>query len=463
MSSTPIVSISGIRGIIWDSLTPSLIIDYVSAFAIYCKSHYPSQQIVIGRDGRKDGDIVMDLAIQTLRLCGMDVIDIGIVPTPTVQIATEDLHAGGGIAVSASHNPQERNGLKFLNPDGTFPIQSQVDEIITLAQQRDFPYVDGSHIWSLTRDETWLDRHIDKIIHIPYIDVAIIQAKKPKVVIDAVNASWSEVVVKLCQKLGCEVIPLFVDQSGVFPHTPEPIPANLTLLCQAVLDHKADLGIAVDPDADRLVLIADDGKPFVEENTIVACIAQVFKKSASVFPDQAKIATVNLSTTRASEDIARAYGGVCHRSAIWEINVVTLMKSNQSIIGGEGSWGIILPNVHYGRDSLVGIALTLQEFAEYTGTVWQYRDALPQYQIVKLKLEWVSDPDTLISKLKTHFAWVEWVVWLNDIDGFKIDFTDHRVHFRKSNTEPIVRIYAEWWANIAELAGIYEQLAKGMI
>lgn len=460
--SMPIVSISGVRGVVWQSLTPEIISSYVSAFAQYCKHHGMSNTIVVGADGRQHGDIVSQIAIHTLRACGMDVVDIGIVPTPTVQIMIEHLQAGWGISVSASHNPQERNGLKFLNADGTFPIQSQVDEIISYVWSSDM-YVDIDSIWTLTHQTDALDIHLDKVLAIPYIDLQIVRSRKLRVVIDAVNASGSKVVVKLCQELGCEVIPLFVNESGIFPHTPEPIPANLTLLCQAVLDHQADLGIAVDPDADRLVLIADDGKPFVEENTIVTCIAQVFKKSDSFFSKQAKIATVNLSTTRSAEDVATKYGGICYRSAIWEINVVTLMKSNQSLVGWEGSGGIILPDVHYGRDSLVGIALTLQEFAEYTGTVSQYRDALPQYHIVKLKLEWVSDPDALISKLKTHFAWVEWVVWLNDIDGLKIDFIDHRVHFRKSNTEPIVRIYAEWWANIAELAEGYETLARGMI
>lgn len=240
---------------------------------------------------------------------------------------------------------------------------------------------------NLITDHSRLDKHIDKILQIPYVNTDIIRSRKIKVVIDAVNASGSVIVPKLCKELGCEVIPLFVDESGVFPHTPEPIPANLTQLCQAVLDHQADLGIAVDPDADRLVLIADDGKPFIEENTIVACIAQVFKKSDSLFPGKTKITTVNLSTTRGTEDIAHSYGGICQRSAIGEINVVTMMKHNQSLIGGEGSGGIILPNVHYGRDSLVGIALTLQEFAEYHGTVAEYRNQLPTYQIVKLKLE----------------------------------------------------------------------------
>lgn len=435
-----IVSVSGVRGIVGDSLTPQNIIRYTSAFSEYCKKNSPGKnKITVGRDGRLFGDVVENIVTNTLTLCGFRVVNIGIAPTPTVQIATEELKCAGGISITASHNPQIWNGLKFLNPDGTFLDELQVNELIQYSSGDKFGFARISQLKSVLTDFNWIDRHIKKVLDLKIVNVKDIRKRKFKIVVDAVNSSGSVIVPKLLEKLGCNVIKLFCDSSGIFPHTPEPVPQNLTLLSKAVKKHKADIGIAVDPDADRLVLITDKGEPFGEENTITTAAKFVLKKTRS----KNKSATVNLSTTRSVEDIAVEYGSRVFRSPVGEINVVKEMLRKKSAIGGEGSGGVIFPALHYGRDSLAGIILVLNEIAEYGGSISGYKKTLPEYFISKTKVENVFKPDAILEKIKLKFSDDPNVTGINFSDGLKIDFVDGWVHIRKSNTEPIMRIIAE--------------------
>jgi len=435
-----IASVSGVRGIIGDNLTPYNIYKFTSAFAEYCRrnNNGKKNKIVVGRDGRLHGEVIMGLVINNLILSGFEVIDIGIAPTPTVQIATEDLKCTGGISVTASHNPQIWNGLKFLNSNGTFLDENQVAEFLNIAEAGNFRFADIMDLKKVTEDLSWLDKHIDKVLMLKIIDIKIIKKRKFKIVVDAVNSSGSVIVPKLLEKLGCKVIKLFCDESGVFPHTPEPIPVNLKLLSKAVIKHKADFGISVDPDADRLVLITDNGEPFSEENTITTVVNFVLKKLKGN-----KSVTVNLSTTRAVDDIAALHKSKVYRSAVGEINVVKEMIKNKSVIGGEGSGGVIYPGLHYGRDSIIGIALVLNEFADFKGTISEYKNKLPKYFIVKTKIENVNNPDKLLNIIESLYLNNKEIKKIRKTDGLKIDFADYWIHLRKSNTEPIIRIITE--------------------
>ena len=432
-----IASVSGVRGIFGDSLTPENIIKYTSAFAQYCRRNTKSLEIIVGRDGRLHGDVVETIVVSTLRLCGFKVINIGIAPTPTVQLATEGAGASGGISITASHNPQIWNGLKFLNPDGTFLDPGQVTRFLKIAEKGNFKYADIDNIGGIKEEPLWNDKHIEMVCKLKLVDIKKIRSRKFKVVVDAVNSSGSFIVPKLLEKLGCEVVPLYCDGSGVFPHMPEPLPHNLKQLCKAVKSYKADLGISVDPDADRLVLITDKGEPFGEENTITTVVNFVMKHTKG----KSKKATVNLSTTRAVDDVVSGFGGKTYRSPVGEINVVKKMQGNGSVVGGEGSGGVILPALHYGRDSLVGIALVLSEFASYNGKVSDYKKDLPQYHITKGKLENVKDPDAVLKKVIADYKKQKCKITLGD--GVKLDFPDYWIHLRKSNTEPIIRIITE--------------------
>lgn len=432
-----IASVSGVRGIYGDNLTPLNISKFTSAFAEYCRKNSKSKKIVVGRDGRLNGEIISNLVVNNLLLSGFEVVYIGIAPTPTVQIATEDLKAAGGIAVTASHNPQQWNGLKFLNPNGTFLDPSQIKDFLSIAEKGEFNFVPVKEIKKLSFDLSWNDKHIEKVLKLKIIDKAKIKKRKFKVVLDTVNSAASVIAPKLLKLLGCKVVELYCDGSGVFPHTPEPLPENLKLLTASVKKHKADLGIAIDPDSDRLVIITDKGEPFIEENTITAVTNLVLRKSKV----KNKSVCVNLSTTRAVDDIAKKYNGKSFRSAVGEINVVKEMTKYKSVIGGEGSGGVIYPELHYGRDAIVGAALILQEFAESGMKVSEYKNSLPQYHIVKAKIENVKNPDkilkTVIEKYKKSGCKI------TTIDGVKLDFADYWIHLRKSNTEPIIRIITE--------------------
>ena len=435
-----IATVSGVRGIIGDNLTPQSISRFTSSFAEYCKRNSKSKnKIVVGRDGRLHGEVIANIVISNLTLCGFEVIYIGIAPTPTVQIATEDLKCAGGISITASHNPQNWNGMKFLNPDGTFLDESQIKELLKISDENIFSFSDIEKLKPINYDNTWLDKHIDKVLKLKVLDITKIRKKKYKIVVDAVNSSGSLIVPRLLERLGCKVIKLYCDGSGRFPHPPEPLPENLKSLASAVKKNKVDLGISVDPDADRLVLITEKGEPFSEENTITTVVNFVLKKSKS----KIKNITVNLSTTRAVDEVAFKYNAKVFRSPVGEINVVKEMLKRKSIVGGEGSGGVIYPELHYGRDSIVGIALVLNELADYNGKVSNYKNSLPQYFISKGTIEKIKDSDRVLKLIENKYSENSNVKTIWNNDGLKIDFENFWVHMRKSNTEPIIRVITE--------------------
>jgi phosphomannomutase len=429
------VSISGIRGVVGDSLTPETIIKYASAYAEYCKRGH----IIVGRDGRITGKNVLDIVTSTLLQMGCNVTDLGICPTPTVALGVEKYKAAGGISITASHNPMMWNGLKFFASTGLFLDADENKKFWNLAENA-AQYVPWDRQGKFTLDESFLDEHIRQVLSIPYIKLEQIRERKFKVVLDCVNAAGGIIVPRLLEKLGCEIIPIYCDVTGIFGHTPEPIPENLSALCAKVREVKADIGIAVDPDVDRLVLINEKGEPFVEEYTIAACVKFILEKIPAQNRKAQKI-VVNLSTTRTVEDIAKQYGADTLRTAVGEINVAKKMKEAGAIIGGEGSGGVILPEVHYGRDAIVGIGLILQYLVEFGGTMSALKAALPQYLITKGKIELGKlNPDPILKHLKEKYSATGII---NTDDGLKIDFPEAWVHLRKSNTEPIIRIIAE--------------------
>lgn len=432
-------SISGLRGIVGvpGGLSAEVVSRYAVSFATYNRN---KGTIALGYDGRFGGELFYRIAMEALRSAGCDVLALGVVPTPTVQMATE--HEGGvvgGIAITASHNPSEWNGMKFIAETGMFlnaEENAQLWHILdntggTTAPVGSFGNVkDGAHV---------VQKHIERVAEIPYIDTAKIKAKKFKVVLDAVNASGSRVQPELLRKLGVsEIVELACDGSGIFPHRPEPVPANLTKLAEAVVNAKADIGIAVDPDADRLVLIMENGEPFIEENTIVLAAEQVLKHAKA-----GEKICVNLSTTRAIEDLAEKHSATVIRTPVGEINVAKRMKELGAVIGGEGSGGVILPWVHLGRDSLVGVALALGALAEFEGTISEKKRALPQYEIRKSKIDLTSQEQvqTILMKLRAKYETT--ATKMNDEDGLRIDFERSWLHARASNTEPIIRLIAE--------------------
>ncbi len=435
------VSISGIRGVVGSTLTPEVVVRYASAFAEYCKRG----RIVVGRDGRITGKSIGHLVTSTLLQMGCDVNAIGVCPTPTVALAVEKTKAAGGISITASHNPMIWNGLKFFAPSGLFLDAQQNREFWRIADRPDRAYVPWNKQGTFSSLERYLNEHIQAALANRYVRPEVVRSRKFKVVLDCVNAAGGLIVPKLLQELGCQVIQMNCDVSGIFSHTPEPIPENLTDLCKRVKKEKADIGIAVDPDVDRLVLIDEHGEPFGEEYTIANVVKFVLEKDKSLKPQSkakgTKSVVVNLSTTRAVEDIATANGVATVRTPVGEINVAKKMKEISAIVGGEGSGGVILPDVHLGRDALVGIALTLQHLAEFGGTVSALKKSMPQYLITKGKVELgTMNPDNVLRHLEQKFAARGRI---NTDDGLKIDFPESWVHLRKSNTEPIVRIIAE--------------------
>jgi phosphomannomutase len=428
------VSISGIRGIVGKTLTPDTVIKYVSAYAHYCKRGH----IIVGRDGRVTGKSIEQIVTSTLLQMGCSVTSLGICPTPTVALAVEKLQAAGGVSITASHNPMMWNGLKFFAPSGLFLDSGENEELWKIASLPSREYVSWEKQGHYALLESFLDEHIEDVLAVPYIDPGKVKKRKFTVVLDCINAAGGVIVPKLLEKFGCAVIPLNCDVSGVFARTPEPIPENLGALCSKVREERADFGIAVDPDVDRLALINERGEPLGEEYTIASCVKFVLEKNRSEVP---QAVVVNLSTTRAVEDIARQYGATCIRTPVGEINVAKKMKEVHAPVGGEGSGGVILPKVHFGRDALVGIGLILQYLAEFRGTLSDLKASLPQYSISKDKVALGSlNPDGVLERLRTKHA-SEGAV--NTDDGLRIDFPDSWIHLRKSNTEPIVRIIAE--------------------
>jgi phosphomannomutase len=429
------VSISGIRGVVGTTLVPETIVQYVSAYAEYCRCG----KIIIGRDGRITGKNISNLISSVLLQAGCDVTDLGVCPTPSVALAVERQKASGGIAVTASHNPMQWNGLKFFAPTGLF-LDAEENKIfwdMAKDPQRHYAPWDRQGSYLLTED--FIDEHVGAVLSLPFLSKDRIRKRKFRIVIDAVNAAGGIIVPRLLLELGCTCILQNCEVSGIFAHTPEPIPENLSSLCAAVKREHADLGIAVDPDVDRLVLIDEKGEPYGEEYTIATCADFILSKKADTASKPSVV--VNLSTTRAIEDIAHKYHAAVIRTPVGEINVAKRMKAERSLIGGEGSGGVILPDVHYGRDAVVGIGIILQYLAEFNGPLSALKAGLPQYFIVKGRVDLGTlDPDAALERIEQAHAHSGKVT---KDDGLKIDFAHSWVHLRKSNTEPIIRIIAE--------------------
>jgi len=437
--SVLMVSVSGIRGIVGNGIDPNTIVKYASAYADFCGKG----KIVIGSDGRISGEMVKHSLIGTLTAKGNDVIDIGICPTPTVLYNVTKLGAVGGIQISASHNPNEWNALKLLNSKGEFMTPEENKQMLSTLETSNKSFVAWNKLGKLTEYSEGLKNHIEDVFKLELIDKELIRSKKFKVVVDCVNGAGSYVMPGFLIELGCEIIQLDCEKSGIFPRLPEPIPGNLTKTMQTVKDNNADLAIVVDPDVDRLVLITDKGEPFIEENTITLAAKFVLSKTKGNV-------VVNLSTTRAVDDVASSEDCKVFRSPVGEANVVKLMKEKDAVIGGEGSGGVIYPALHYGRDALVGTVLTLQYLAETGKKLSEVKNELPQYFIAKKKIVLGNvNPDEVVKKLSEKYSDQN----INTDDGLRIDFEDHWVHFRKSNTEPIIRCIAE--ASTEELANKY--------
>ncbi|MEN8191207.1 MAG: phosphoglucosamine mutase, partial [Bacteroidota bacterium] len=423
--SVLMVSVSGIRGIVGNGLDPQTIVKYTSAYAQFCGKG----KIVIGSDGRITGTMVKNIIVGTLIAKGNDVIDIGICPTPTVLYNVTKLGAVGGIQISASHNPNEWNALKLLNNKGEFMTLDENKEMLNYITGDKFTYEPWDKLGKATDYSDGLINHMKGVLSLSEIDIESIRKRNFKVLLDCVNGAGSYIMPQLLEEFGCEVIKINCDKSGVFPRLPEPIPENLTETMEAVKEHGADLGVVVDPDVDRLVLITDEGKPLGEEYTITQAVRFVLSKSTGNV-------AVNLSTTRAVDDIAASYGCRVYRSPVGEANVVVTMKEVNAVIGGEGSGGVIFPALHYGRDALVGTAIILQHLVDFGGTISELKKELPEYQIAKSKIDISGkNPDEVINTLIEKYSNNK----INTDDGLRIDFPDHWVHLRKSNTEPIIR------------------------
>lgn len=425
--STLMVSVSGIRGLVGNGLDPHTIVKYASAYADFCGKG----KIIIGSDGRISGEMVKHVLVGTLISKGNDVIDIGICPTPTVLYNVAKLGAVGGIQISASHNPNEWNALKLLNSKGEFMTPEENKIMLNKLDTAGKNYEKWNSLGTLKTYDEGLKNHSKDALRL--VDVNLIKSKKFKVVLDCVNGAGSYIMPDFLKELGCEVLKINCEKNGIFPRLPEPIPENLIETMKFVKDNDADLAIVVDPDVDRLVLITDKGEPFIEENTITLAAKHVLSKTKGNV-------VVNLSTTRAIEDVANAEGCKVFRSPVGEANVVKLMKEVDAVIGGEGSGGVIYPKLHYGRDALVGTVLTLEHLAEQNKKLSRIKDELPQYFISKKKIELGNlNPDLIIEQIKEKYSDEK----VNTDDGLRIDFDDHWVHFRKSNTEPIIRCITE--------------------
>ncbi|MDB5286258.1 MAG: phosphomannomutase [Mucilaginibacter sp.] len=436
---TLIKSISGIRGTIGgaagEGLTPLDIVKFTSAFGSWAVKRSGLKKIVLGRDARLSGTMVNNLVIGTLQGLGIDVIDLGLSTTPTVEVAVPDEQAAGGIILTASHNPKQWNALKLLNEKGEFISDIDGKEVLEIAESSDFIYADVNDLGKVINDDTYLQKHIDKILALPLVDVEAIAKADFKVVIDCVNSTGGIFVPALLKALGVKTVhELYCEPDGHFPHNPEPLPENLIALSQEVLKQKADIGIAVDPDVDRLCFVCEDGGMFGEEYTLVAVADYVLKNT--------KGNTVsNLSSTRALRDVTENAGGEYHAAAVGEVNVVNKMKEVNAVIGGEGNGGVIYPELHYGRDALVGIALFLTHLAKYGKPVSVLKSSYPNYFISKNKITLTPemDIDALLLKVEEKYQKQPH----STIDGLKIEFDKEWVHLRKSNTEPIIRIYSE--------------------
>lgn len=435
-----IKSISGIRGTIGgrtgDTLNPLDIVKFTTAYATYIRrsGHSTSNTIVVGRDARISGEMVKNIVCGTLMGVGYDVINIGLATTPTTELAVTMAGAAGGIIITASHNPRHWNALKLLNEKGEFLTAADGAEVLAIAEAEDFEYADVDGLGKYTENDTFDQRHIDAVMDLKLVDADAIKAAGFKVAVDAINSVGGVILPKLLDRLGVEYTILNAEPTGDFSHNPEPLEKNLTGIMDLVKGGGYDMGIVVDPDVDRLAFISEDGTMFGEEYTLVSVADYVLTHTPGN-------TVSNLSSTRALRDVTNAHGGVYTAAAVGEVNVTTKMKEVGAVIGGEGNGGVIYPESHYGRDALVGIALFLSLLAQKKMKVSELRKTYPEYFIAKnrIDLQAGTDIDAILSKVKDMYKDQQ----INDIDGVKIDFPDKWVHLRKSNTEPIIRVYSE--------------------
>ncbi|KRB57876.1 phosphoglucosamine mutase [Flavobacterium sp. Root186] len=435
-----IKSISGIRGtiggVVNENLTPVNAVKFAAAYGMWLKSENSNQSltVIIGRDARISGEMISNLVSNTLTGLGINVVDIGLSTTPTVEVAVTLDKVDGGIIITASHNPKQWNALKLLNHKGEFLNAEAGEKILKIAEDENFLFAEVDDLGKYEKKDGYIEKHIDEVLKLALVDVEAIKKANFKVVVDAVNSTGGIAIPSLLEKLGVECVKLYCEPNGHFPHNPEPLKEHLTDISELVVAEKADFGIVVDPDVDRLAIICEDGSMFGEEYTLVACADYVLGKT--------KGDTVsNLSSSRALRDITLKHGGKYQASAVGEVNVVELMKTTNAIIGGEGNGGIIYPASHYGRDSLVGTALFLSHLANEKVSCKTLRKSYPDYYMSKSKIELTPEinVDKVLEKIAQKFENEK----PNCVDGIKIDFEEEWVHLRKSNTEPIIRIYTE--------------------
>lgn len=454
---TLIKSISGIRGTIGgcpsENLTPIDVVKFTTAYSRLIKDKNPDKQritVVVGRDARISGSMVDSLVEGTLLGCGVDVINVGLCTTPGTEMAVITHKADGGIIITASHNPRQWNALKLLNERGEFLDDAEGKQVLAMAEDMEYTYPTIDNIGKVVLREDFNPKHIEQVLALPLVDAEAVRKRRFKVVVDAVNSIGGVVIPQLLRELGCEVVELNCDPTGEFAHNPEPLPENLTEIAEVIRKEGADLGIVVDPDVDRLAFVMENGEMFVEEYTLVAVADYVLRHT--------KGNTVsNLSSSRALSDVTSRYEGCSYAAAaVGEVNVVKKMKETGAVIGGEGNGGVIYPELHYGRDALVGVALFLTYFAGMDMTMSELRKTYPAYYASKNKIELTPeiDVDKILATVKSRYSGER----VNDIDGVKIDFEQNWVHLRKSNTEPIIRIYTE-----AKSMAEAEALAKRFI
>ena len=455
---TLIKSISGIRGTIGgeqgDNLTPIDIVKFTTAYARFMSEKHGGKRltIVVGRDARISGEMVNDIIEGTLLGCGVDVINVGLCTTPGTEMAVITHKADGGIIITASHNPKQWNALKLLNEKGEFLNDAEGKRVLALAEDKAFVFPEVDGIGKVVLREDSNPTHIEQVLALEMVDVAAVKERKFKVVVDAVNSIGGVVIPELLRALGCDVVEINCTPDGHFAHNPEPLAEHLTDISRAVVEEGADLGVVVDPDVDRLALVNEDGTMFGEEYTLVAVADYILSHTAGN-------TVSNLSSSRALSDVTKAHGGEYSASAVGEVNVVTKMKEVGAVIGGEGNGGVIYPALHYGRDALVGVALFLTHLVKKGCTMTELRATYPAYFASKNKIQLTPeiDVDKVLREMKERYANEN----VNDIDGVKIDFPENWVHLRKSNTEPIIRVYTE--AKSADEADALAQRIMGEI
>ncbi|MDO6759591.1 phosphoglucosamine mutase [Tamlana sp. 2_MG-2023] len=437
---TLIKSISGIRGtiggLVGENLTPIDAVKFASAYGTWLKQQRNKEKhkVVVGRDARISGKMIQNLVMNTLVGLGIDVVDVGLSTTPTVEVAVPMEHADGGIILTASHNPKQWNALKLLNAKGEFLDAVEGAKILDIAESDKMSFTDVDRLGKITKNKAYIDLHIIEVLDLDLVTVGAIEEQSFKVVVDGVNSTGGIAIPLLLERLGVEVVKLYCEPNGEFPHNPEPLKEHLTDLSDAVKKHNADFGIVVDPDVDRLAFMDENGEMFGEEYTLVACADYVLSRTPGN-------TVSNMSSTRALRDVTEKHGGMYEASAVGEVNVVNLMKKNKVVIGGEGNGGIIYPDSHYGRDALVGVALFLSLLADKEMTVSELRKTYPSYFMGKKKIELTPglDVDGILKEIESRYKNEQ----LTTIDGVKIDFAESWAHLRKSNTEPIIRIYTE--------------------